>query len=615
MMTADPAHVNERIEFAKSNIVTECLGSGIRWDPEDLYCYSRGYTKNPEPNAQPLVVLDPTSGGGSIPFEALRLGHKVIANELNPVATTILYATLDYPARYGIDLAKDIEEWGQKLVAHVDEQMRPFTPFSPLDDSERANLKRHIATCPEILPQFDVPEYDQQGLLYVRTVTCPHCGGEAPLFNTFWLSKEAKDPWAVEVVCDGKPQGGSVSFRPYRITSKLTKEETARIDAGTVARGVGSCVHCKQGIDGAEIKAQARGESPRGKWRDVLYTVAAVRFEPKLDKHGKPEIYGSGARKGEIKTRKVRFFRAPNDRDQQALHDAEAELQRRWDAWDREGLIPSEKIPKGSKTSEPTRYGMERWCDMFTPRQLLGHLHAIDCLNHMKSDIRAQFGEEKTRALITYIQFAIDKCVDYNSRQTRWHYGRGVMVGTFGRHDFSLKWTFGEMVFAGPGTGLSWGLSQVIDAYHGIAELSVGKDTGDPDVDIVNGTAGSMRSVSDKTVDLICMDPPYYDNVQYSELSDFYYCWQKRTLADLYGHYSSRYTDKANEAVANQVRDGSSSCVVVGGTAILVAHRVHHQALRVSGGGQQAGAAVAQIMDDPAAALDSEPVQVLFELA
>jgi putative DNA methylase len=185
MMTADPAHVNERIEFAKTDIVTECLGSGIRWDPEDLYCYSRGYTKNPEPNAQPLVVLDPTSGGGSIPFEALCLGHKVIANELNPVATTILYATLDYPARYGIDLAKDIEEWGQKLVAHVDEQMRPFTPFSPLDDSERANLKRHIATCPEILPQFDVPEYDQQGLLYVRTVTCSHCGGEAPLFNTF----------------------------------------------------------------------------------------------------------------------------------------------------------------------------------------------------------------------------------------------------------------------------------------------------------------------------------------------------------------------------------------------------------------------------------------------
>ena len=72
---------------------------------------------------------------------------------------------------------------------------------------------------------------------------------------------------------------------------------------------------------------------------------------------------------------------------------------------------------------------------------------------------------------MTYLQFAIDKGVDYNSRQTRWEFTPRRREGTFGRHDFSLKWTFGEMIFTGPDSGAAWGLSQVVDAYKGIANL------------------------------------------------------------------------------------------------------------------------------------------------
>jgi putative DNA methylase len=106
---ADPAHVNERIAFAKSDRIKTILGKELKWDDEDLYGYSRAFTRSPELTTQPKVVLDPTAGGGSIPFEAMRLGHHVIANELNPVATVILYATLDYPARFGPQLVEDIE--------------------------------------------------------------------------------------------------------------------------------------------------------------------------------------------------------------------------------------------------------------------------------------------------------------------------------------------------------------------------------------------------------------------------------------------------------------------------------------------------------------------------
>ena len=198
-LMGDPAHIKERIAFAKSKEVQNVLGTSIKWAPEDLYGYTRAFMNNPALEEQNFTIMDPTSGGGSIPFEALRLGHTVIANELNPVATGILYATLDYPARFGISLLDDIEFWGKKLLQHVEEKMDGLSPFSPLPGFERESLHDHLKNCPEIIPLFDVPEYDQTGILYCRQVTCPHCGGEAPLFNTCWLSKETKDPWGIRI--------------------------------------------------------------------------------------------------------------------------------------------------------------------------------------------------------------------------------------------------------------------------------------------------------------------------------------------------------------------------------------------------------------------------------
>lgn len=558
---ADPDHVNQRLAFAESPSVKAVLGEGIRWGAPDLYGYSRGYSRHPLPLVTPKVVLDPTSGGGSIPFEALRCGHRVIANELNPVATVILNATLDYPARFGPALVKDIESWGMKLLKNMESKMDGLAPFSELPESEREILRSQCQACPEILPQFDVPEYDHTGLLYTRTVTCPHCSGVAPLLNTCWLSKEAGEQWGVRVVA--RPDR-SVVFETYRC-EKGRGPNGEDPEPGTVDRGVGQCVHCKQAISGDEIKAQARGESPLGKWRDTLYTVVAVRHEPVLDTHGKPVRYATGERKGQIKTKKVRFFRPPNARDLAALAEAEKRLTEKWDAWEAAGLIPTEKLPEGQKTSEPLRYGMPRWCDLFTPRQLLGHVTLIEELNRLKPEILSALGPEKGKAVVTYLQFAIDKGVDYNSRQTRWEFTRGVVKGCFGRHDFSLKWTFGEMIFTGPNSGAAWGLSQVVDAYTGIAELvepvnarmAGGKDL---PLQIINGSAAHMGSIVDRSVDLVCMDPPYYDNVQYAELSDYFYVWQRRTLRDLYPEFfSRRLTNKEDEAVANPVRDGSAN--------------------------------------------------------
>ncbi|MFZ5897785.1 MAG: DUF1156 domain-containing protein [Bacillota bacterium] len=557
-VAADPAHVNERIEFRKSGEVSDILGSDFKWDAEDLYGYGRAFERHPVPAADPATVLDPTAGGGSIPFEALRLGHRVVANDLNPVASVILHATLDYPARYGPVLAEHIQEWGTVLVEHVNEQLGALFPrLMSLPQHERGVLEKLLAKSPELLPIHD--REDPVDYLYARQVTCPHCGGEAPLLNTCWLSKEG-DKWGVRIVTDGRKRGGRVRFETYRVKGNRGPNGEDP-NFATVKDGVGLCVHCRQAIPADEIKAQARGESPHGRWQDRLYCVVAVRYQPKLDKDGRPQRYKSGERAGEIKTEKVRFFRPPNDLDLKALAEAEKRLQERWPEWERKGLIPTENIPQGHKTMEPLRVGMTRWCDLFTPRQLLGHLILVEELNRLKPLILEELGHERGRAVVTYLQFAIDKCVDYNSRQTLWHAARGVIAHTFTRHDYSLKWTFGEMIFTGPNSGASWALSQVIDAYRGIAELLAPLHRrlkgSAPPVTILHGTAADT-GLPPRSVDLICMDPPYYNNVQYAELSDYFYVWQRRTLHDLYpAIFRRRLTNKADEAVANPARDGS----------------------------------------------------------
>ncbi|NLL17845.1 MAG: DUF1156 domain-containing protein [Clostridia bacterium] len=559
-IAADPAHVNERIQFAKSERVKGILGFELKWDAEELYGYDRAFTYHPEPMKEALTILDPTAGGGSIPIEAMRLGHKVIANDLNPVATVIQYATLDYPARFGTALIEDIEQWGNVLLARVAEKMEKVTPFSPLPKEELQHLINHCTNCKEVIPLFDGPEYDQIGILYCRQVTCPHCGGEAPLLNSSWLSKEG-EKWGIRIVTDGQERNGKVHFEPYRLQGKRGPNGEDP-NFATVKNGVGTCIHCRQAISSDEIKAQARGESPHGKWQDRLYCVVAVRYQPKLDMKGLPERYRTGDKAGQIKTEKVRFYRSPNRQDLEALAEADRQLEQYWSEWERQGLIPTENFPEGNDM-RPKIYGMERWCDMFTPRQLLGHLTMIEELNRLKSEILAELGTEKGRAVVTYLQFAIDKGLDYNSRQTRWEYTRGIVKGTFGRHDYSLKWTFGEMIFCGPNSGAAWGLSQVLDGYKGIAELLEPLhrrlEEGSPPVTIIHGTAAYM-DVVDQSVDLICIDPPYYNNVQYAELSDYFYVWQRRTLQDLYPElFRRRLTNKTDEAVANPARDGSAA--------------------------------------------------------
>jgi hypothetical protein len=134
-------------------------------------------------------------------------------------------------------------------------------------------------------------------------------------------------------------------------------------------------------------------------------------------------------------------------------------LAARWDDWEAAGLIPTEEIPPGHRRDQRDgllRYGISTGCDVHAA-PVARSSDADRNPEPLKPAILAELGPERGRAVVTYLQFAIDKGLDYNSRQTRWEFTRGVVKGTFSRHDFSLKWTFGEMIFTGPNSGAAWG--------------------------------------------------------------------------------------------------------------------------------------------------------------
>lgn len=518
VVAADPVWFN--------NIMNICAEFEIRIP--NLYGYDRAYRNIPIGEYKDVTIMDCTAGGGSIPYEAIRLGCKTIANDLNPVASAIEKASLEYPTQFGYDLLNDIDRYSDCLLMQVSDKLASMF---------------YCGVNGEQVTSF----------LYHRTVTCPHCGERAPLLNAFALQKKS-DGWMVIPEIYGNPGNKKVRFVPARLV-KGKGPDGENPDDGTVKNGTGTCIFCGQAIDSEEIKKQARGESDFGTWSDDLYCVVAKRVQPKLDKDGNIQYIKSGVDKGKVKTETVTFFREPVAEDVAALERAKAALEANWQRWDDMGLIPTENVPVGND-ARPQLYGSFRWCDMFTPRQLLCHLTAMETLQEMAAKIKTELGEAKGTAVIHYLQYMLDKGIDYNSRQTRWHFSRGVIIGSFGRHDFSVKWTFGEMIYTGQNSGLVWGKNQVMDAYKGICDL-LGENAS-KNVTVLNGSAANL-AIDDSSVDVICLDPPYYNNVQYAELSDYFYVWQKRTFQDLYPDwFSRRLTNKVDEAVANPVRDGST---------------------------------------------------------
>ena len=528
----DPVAAKKRI--AKAKKTGEDLGLNV-------YGYPRAFQYSPSEKeelwlleeAQKLAinhptVLDPTSGGGSIPFESLRLGCKTLANDINPVAVMVQKATYEWPAKHGRNLLDDFNRLTKRFLELAEPRFQNIYPPEP-------------------------PGTQVLGYLWARTIHCPYCAGKVPLSPNWKLAPDGTGVRVLPHLGDGP--GDASRHCSFEIVDSAREQSN-----GTVKGGDASCPYpdCGRVIDGDQVKAQAQA----GGMGEQLFAVVYKRRLPaEYTKAGKPK-----------KDKWERGYRAPRPEDDNsaAIEAAMAEKLPEWEALD---LVPNEKFPEICNDDRPIQYGMPLWRDLFSPRQLLCHGTSSEIFRELVNEESAKTGglTGSCRASIAYIALALDKLRDYNSRMTRWHSNREVMVNTFDRHDFAFKWSYAEMAPLIVGLGYDWAFGQVAKCIGELIDLIDSRDgsiadagplfsvssalkenSSEAPVVISCGSGDSLPHLDAGSVDAVVIDPPYYDNVMYAELSDFFYVWLKRTAGLVYPElFMAPLTDKENEAVAN----------------------------------------------------------------
>ncbi len=504
------------------------------------YDYDRAFKFSPSPSdlkwleahlatlLQTVRVFDPTAGGGSIPFEALRLGTQPLANDINPVATLIMQATVLWPASWHAEMSEEFDRLAAKWRDDLESRLQGF------------------------FPQRDAPDGFDLTYLWARTVACPYCAGLVPLSPNWRLAPGGTGVRLKPDLASGPGSEGRVcSFEIVRTAQAQS--------SGTVSRGDGACPYfdCGRVIDGDEIKRQAQA----GEMGEQLYAVVYKKRTPgKRLKSGK---------RGKDKW--VRGYRAPVPEDDNGA-DIAARLAEKLPEWEALDMVPSERIPDGNKTTEPQRYGMPMWRDLFSPRQLLCHGTSVEVFREMlEADQRDGKLTDIRRAAYGYLALSLDKLLKYDSRMSVWMPTREVVANTFNRHDFAFCWSHAEMAPLVAGVGYDWAIGQTAKCIDELVAL-VRPDANDgndlleddktetaahtpPPITITCKPGDSLDHIEDASIDAVVMDPPYYDNVMYAELSDFFYVWLKRTAGHVFPELFRRnLTDKDNEAVANAAR-------------------------------------------------------------
>ena len=518
-------------------LIDRALRSGKRID--NPYGYDRAFGHNPDSNDRDwlasqlgiepdrVTVLDPTAGGGSVLLEAARLGFAGLANDLNPVAVSIIRATVEEPLRFGRQLQSEYRE---------------------LAESWRAEIQKRLDAH---YPQADLPDRVDMTFLWARTVTCPYCVGLVPLSPNWRLAPGGIGVRVVPHPSSGpNAEGRTCSFEIVDAASEQSAE--------TVARGDGICPFgdCGRVIDGNEIKKQARA----GRMGEQLFAVVYKRRVATTLKSGKPG-----------RDKWVREYRAPRPEDDNRA-EILARLEEKLLEWEVLDMVPSERFPHNANDDRPIQYGMPLWRDLFAPRQLLCHGTSVEVFREMLDADRASGQLSAVRkAAYGYLALALDTLVNYNNRAVCWDITTQRVRQFFARHDFSFLYSYAEMAPLVNGSGFDWAvkktakcIEELVALTHPEAEASGTLPLHDesepiaqqpPPVTITCKPGDSLDHIPDRSIDAVVMDPPYYDNVMYAELSDFFYVWLKRTAGQVFPDLFRRpLTDKDGEAVANPMR-------------------------------------------------------------
>jgi len=449
-------------------------------------------------------VLDPMAGGGSIPLESARLSFETLANEYNPVACSVLEATVDYPLRFGEKLGERARKWGAELRKRFNKRMEKFYP-----------------------PHGIIPAHCY---IFARTVPCPDTQHHTPLVPDWHLLRPKSGTRIVARPIADKKRG------TWEVQIK-TLPEGADPPRPTYTKGKGVSLFTNLQIPADYIKAKAQ----QGQMRSALYAVALKR--------------GSDL-----------SFEPPTAEDLEALEAAERELKRLRPGWEKTNVIPTERVPVGDKTGDPAGKGTDMplkrgerlWIDLFSPRQLLCFGVLVEELRNLRPEIIAAEGHELGEAIVHLLALVLDKFGNHNAILASWDPTTNGIRSVFDRHDFSFKPAWAEMAPCNAGSGLDWAIDKgVLTPYEEIARFC--RDSDIKHIDISLGSATNLPQIPDGSVTAVVVDPPYADNVQYSELADFFYVWLKRTQGHRRPEWFSTYLcEHHQEAVVNlsRHRDG-----------------------------------------------------------
>lgn len=473
----------------------------------DHYGYDRPFTSSPSPeqlenlhsklkstwDGQMPTVLDPTAGGGVIPFESLRYDLPTEANELNSVPSLILKVLLRYPVSIG-SLEEDIREWGEFIDKTAKQELQEYYP----GQNDRTHPSHYAMT---------------------YAVRCSDCEADVPTTPKWWLHRvSANEGVAVRPEYD---ENGELSLNCVHLPENIAKENFNPQDGPRSRGGNLECPNCGYTIESESVKQMMRDG-------DYSHQILGVKY---IDSNG-------GSK-----------YRAPTEKDKNALESAIQECEKNVDVFD----LLSERIPEdGHKTSEPASYGLTQWQDIYNPRQLLCHYEYMSAFEEAKETIQSQYSEERTEAILTVLSLVSGKMVDYNSRLSPYKVSKGYPENAFAGKNFSLQWLYVDNNLYHGNRNYNDMISRILDSYEEIVSYL---ENSDPDPAFISSRDAADLAQDDNSVQCIVIDPPYYSSIMYSELADVFYVWHKRYLSDVHPElFNSSLTNKEDEAVANPAR-------------------------------------------------------------
>jgi putative DNA methylase len=339
------------------------------------------------------------------------------------------------------------------------------------------------------------------------SIECPSCGQILPLTNRWWFNRRLN--MAVRPL-----------FQEDDLRFECVNVEETDVDfdpnEGTVSGGDAECPHCSVVTERDDLVAMFQSG-------DFEYEVLAVRYNKKI----------SGSK-----------YHSPLEQDYEAIEKAREKVENDLHL---ATLLTSERFEGHWDRAYP--YGVTQWRDVYSPRQLLSHAKLLEGFKNVEERIHQEYDSERAESILVLLSLVSTKLIERNSRLEPIDVTYGSPANMLGNNNFSFQWSFGESNLTTGTYSLRTAADNVLDNYETVVQFLSHVD--EAEIEVHQGDAANL-SLDDSSVDVAVMDPPYGDNVIYSEVADAFYAWLKEYLGGIFPQmFSSSATNKEDEAVEN----------------------------------------------------------------